>query len=71
MAGFLLLALDVWRRVRKLGEEDMNTDAEVTKLRHSKNWKRFLVALAVAAALVFIRTVYRVVELSGGFTGES
>jgi len=70
LAGFLVLAVDVWRRVRKLSGEDRNTDVEVTKLRHSKNWKRFLVALAVAAAFVFVRTVYRVVELSGGFTGK-
>jgi len=70
LAGFLLLAVDVWRRVRKLSEEELNTDPEVTKLRNSRNWKRFLLALSVAAALVFVRTVYRVVELSGGFTGE-
>lgn len=33
-------------------------------------WKGFLVAVGAAAVLIFVRTVYRVVELSGGFAGS-
>lgn len=69
LAGFLCAAADVWRRVRKSGEGERNQDAMLVELRAMRRWRAFLVAVSVAAILVFVRTIYRVVELSGGFRG--
>jgi len=44
-------------------------DARFTALRESKKFKLFNYALAIATILIFIRCVYRIVELQGGFTG--
>jgi hypothetical protein len=68
---FLLCAADVLRRVRAAGPDaSRNTDPALVALRASKRWRGFLLAVGAAAVLIFIRTVYRVVELSGGFAGS-
>lgn len=67
--GFLCAAADVWRRVRKSSEGERNQNPKLVELRGMRRWRAFLVAVSAAAVLVFIRTIYRVVELSGGFTG--
>ncbi|KZL86460.1 rta1 like protein [Colletotrichum incanum] len=41
----------------------------MVRLRASRRFKAFLSALALATACVFVRCVFRVVELSGGWTG--
>jgi len=70
---FILLALDfalqTTRRVSRLGKEDaLNTRHE--KLRRSRRFKWFLVALAFATLCIFTRSVYRVAELSEGWSGH-
>jgi len=68
---FLVCAADVLRRVRAAGPDaPRNADSALVSLRASSRWPAFLVAVGAAAVLIFIRTVYRVVELSGGFAGS-
>jgi len=44
-------------------------NAQYLSLLNSKKFKAFLIALAVAVVTIFVRCVYRCVELSGGFNG--
>ena len=68
---FQLLCLDflikTLRRMRSMGEAAL--DPEHAALRHSAKFRVFLVALALATVCIFIRSVYRVAELSEGWTG--
>ncbi|CEJ60772.1 hypothetical protein PMG11_09334 [Penicillium brasilianum] len=64
---FLALCFEYSLRVRKY-RGDLNPKYAV--LRQSPRFKRFLYALAAATIFLFIRAVYRVAELSGGFRGK-
>ncbi|KAF2093267.1 putative RTA1 domain protein [Rhizodiscina lignyota] len=68
LAVFMLLWADYLWRLRKSGERVKNE-----KLRHLRvgfrRFKYFQYALWTATILIFIRSVYRVVELQGGFDG--
>jgi hypothetical protein len=70
---FILLALDfgvcTMRRIRTLGT-DTALDPRHARLRSSKPFQGFLVALSLATILVFTRCVFRVAELSDGWQGE-
>jgi hypothetical protein len=69
---FILLAVDfafkTIRRVRTLKEDAL--DPTHAKLRASFKFKGFLVALIFATLCIFTRSVYRVAELSEGWTGH-
>jgi len=65
-------ALFVWRarrRHRSLGAAAFDQSPAFAKLRHSILFRLFLAALALATLTIFIRCVFRVAELSGGWDG--
>jgi hypothetical protein len=70
---FILLVLDfavhTIHRIRQLGA-DGALDVRYVALRKSWAFKGFLVALSLSTLLVFTRCVYRVAELSKGWTGH-
>ncbi|KAF2019773.1 putative sphingoid long-chain base transporter RSB1 [Aaosphaeria arxii CBS 175.79] len=70
---FICLALDfsirTFKRVRQLGAEGA-LDPTHAKLRQSWAFQGFLVALSFATLCIFTRSVYRVAELSEGWTGR-
>lgn len=69
---FIILALDfasrTISRIRKLGQDAL--DPRHAKLRNSLQFKGFIVALSFATLCVFTRCVYRVAELSEGWSGN-
>ncbi|OMP84051.1 Sphingoid long-chain base transporter RSB1 [Diplodia seriata] len=69
---FIILATDfsfrTFTRVRRMGKEALDERHE--QLRNSWPFKGFLVALAFATLCIFTRSVYRVAELSEGWTGH-
>ncbi|MCJ1474047.1 hypothetical protein MMC13_002705 [Lambiella insularis] len=68
---FMLLCVDfgvkTLQRMRSMGEQAL--DPTHAKLRQSWSFKGFLCALSVATVCIFIRSVYRVAELSEGWSG--
>jgi hypothetical protein len=70
---FILLALDfafrTMRRTSRLGAQNA-LDPRHAKLRKSWMFKGFLVALSLSTLCIFTRCVYRVAELSEGWTGH-
>ena len=70
---FILLCTDfairTARNTRELGADEA-LDASYATLRASMKFKGFLVALAVATLGIFIRSIYRVIELSQGWEGH-
>lgn len=73
LAVFILLCTDfaitTMRNTREIGADEA-LDARHTQLRGSMKFKGFLIALAVATTGIFIRSIYRVIELSQGWEGE-
>lgn len=71
---FILLCIDfslrTFKRHRSLGASALDQNPLFVKLRASWQFKGFLVALALATVCVFWRSVYRVVELGEGWTGQ-
>lgn len=71
---FLFLSTDFALRTMKAkkrnGDSAMNEDPAARRLRKSKRFKYLLYSLAVSAVLIFLRSVYRVAELSEGWKGE-
>jgi hypothetical protein len=55
------------RRHREL--DGASLDPKFSALRSSTKFRGFLAALAIATICIFVRSVYRVVELSEGWTG--
>jgi len=70
---FIILSTDfavrTWKRVNALGKAEA-LDPTHAKLRNSFKFRGFLVALAFATLCIFTRSVYRVAELSEGWTGH-
>jgi hypothetical protein len=70
---FIVLACDfalkTWRRISTLGKEEA-LDPTHDKLRRSRRFRGFLVALTFATLCIFTRCVYRVAELSEGWNGH-
>lgn len=68
---FQLLCLDflikTLRRMKSMG--DAALDPAHAALRRSAKFRAFLIALGLATVCIFIRSVYRVAELSEGWTG--
>ncbi|KAK6523628.1 hypothetical protein TWF281_001609 [Arthrobotrys megalospora] len=73
---FQVLSLSIWLglavefglRCRKVGKEAW--DPRYEKLRVSWRFKAFLAALGLATVALYVRSVYRIAELSGGYTGH-
>ncbi|CAJ2511224.1 Uu.00g068490.m01.CDS01 [Anthostomella pinea] len=70
---FMILCVDfginTLRRTRALGAAALDQDAAIVAIRRSRMFKGFLVALALSTICIFWRSVYRVAELSNGWTG--
>ncbi|KAK2742405.1 hypothetical protein FQN55_007843 [Onygenales sp. PD_40] len=68
---FIVLASDfairTWLRIRSLGAGAL--DAKYARLRDSTAFRSFLLALAISTLFIFVRCVYRIAELSGGWDG--
>jgi hypothetical protein len=70
---FILFALDfairTFRRIRQLGSQNA-LDSRHANLRKSWVFKGFLIALTISTLSIFTRCVYRVAELSDGWSGH-
>jgi hypothetical protein len=65
LAIFGIMALDVFFRIRKhQGRYTESAEA----LRASSRFKGFLIAITVAYCTIFIRCVYRIAEMAGGWS---
>ena len=63
-------ALNVWRRQRKYGADRAFDQSEAARrVRGSFLFKTFLGALALSTVCIFVRSIFRVAELSGGWDG--
>lgn len=77
MFVFMLAAADfalrTYRRARHAHLPNLSlaldNHPDMVRLRASRRFRAFLWALALSTACIFIRCVFRVVELSGGWTG--
>jgi RTA1 like protein len=71
---FLLLSADFAIRtikaVRRHGATALNEDAASRRLRRSKRFRVLLFSLTISAVLIFMRSIYRVIEISEGWKGE-
>lgn len=65
---FSTLCADFARRVKKASALEMNP--QFTEFRASRKFKAFLAGLVAATLTIFIRSVFRCAELSGGFHGK-
>lgn len=70
---FILLSADflinTLRRRRALGTAALDQDPELVAIRNSWMFKGFLFALALSTICIFWRSVFRVAELSRGWSG--
>ncbi|RAH70547.1 RTA1 domain-containing protein [Aspergillus aculeatinus CBS 121060] len=66
LALFMAICLDYAWRVYK-NPDDLSSETCMRGLRHSIRWKAFLAGLALATVTIFVRSVFRVAELKGGF----
>lgn len=62
-------ALRTYKRIKTLGDTALDQDPEIQAIRGSFMFKGFLVALALATVAIFIRSIFRVIELSKGWSG--
>ncbi len=65
LAIFGIMAVDVFFRIRR---HRGNFTQSAETLRASKRFKGFLIAVAVAYTVIFIRCVYRIAEMAGGWS---
>lgn len=63
-------ALRTHKRYKALGQAAFDQNPMFVKLREGWKFKAFLAALTLATICIFWRSVYRVVELSEGWTGH-
>ena len=68
LALFAALCIDFALRVRRASQVEMNP--AFASFRESRKFKAFLFGLAAATFTIFVRSVYRCAELSGGFHGK-
>ncbi|KAG0136693.1 RTA1 like protein-domain-containing protein [Tuber indicum] len=64
---FMLLCAEYAYRVKNTTQ---SFDVTHAKLRSSKKFRGFLAALSLATILIFIRSIYRVIEMAQGWDGE-
>ncbi|KAI1861897.1 hypothetical protein JX265_009400 [Neoarthrinium moseri] len=62
-------SISTFRNFKVNGSTALNDDPAVVNIRRSVMFRGFLAALALSTTCVFIRCVYRVAELSEGWTG--
>jgi hypothetical protein len=71
---FLILSTDfairTVKRVRRHGDQAMNEDLVSRRLRRNWRFRALLFSLAASAVLIFMRSIYRVAELSEGWKGD-
>jgi hypothetical protein len=71
---FIVLCSDfgmrTFKRYKAMGEAALDQNPAFVKLRSEWKFKGFLAALALATICIFWRSVYRVVELAEGWTGQ-
>ncbi|KAH8815992.1 RTA1 like protein [Xylogone sp. PMI_703] len=65
--AFSVCSLEYLWRVKK--HKDMR-NPKFADLYNTKKFRRFLISLFIATGCLFVRTVFRAVELSGGFKGK-
>lgn len=70
MALCLDFAIRTRRRFNELGEDALEQNPMYKELRNSLRFKCFIGALTLATICIFWRSVYRVVELGEGWTGN-
>lgn len=74
LAIFILICTDfairTLRNSRRSGALPTNNTTTTTSLRSSPKFKAFVAALALATICIFIRSIYRVIELAQGWEGE-
>ncbi|CUS14690.1 unnamed protein product [Tuber aestivum] len=63
---FMLLCAEYAYRVKTSNQE---FDVTHAKLRSSKKFRAFLIALSLSTVLIFIRSIYRVIEMAQGWDG--
>lgn len=70
---FMIVSADfgfnVFRRHRRLGAEALDQSDAARALRNSFGFKGLIAALAIATICIFWRSVFRVAELSEGWSG--
>ena len=69
MGASIDFALNTMRRHKALGEAAFDQNPIMVKVRGSTAFRGFLVALGLSTICIFWRSVFRVAELSGGWTG--
>ena len=68
LAVFILICIDFG--IRTMRNPEQPGAAQHASLRSSPKFKGFLAALALATICIFIRSIYRVIELAQGWEGE-
>jgi RTA1 like protein len=63
-------AIRTIKNVKKNGGQGLNEDLISRRLRRSTTFRLLLASLTISAVLIFMRSVYRVIELSEGWKGE-
>lgn len=63
-------AIRTSRSARGLNGDSFSLDPKFLALRSSFKFRGFLAALGIATLCIFVRSVYRVAELSEGWTGN-
>lgn len=70
MTLFMVLCTDFFIRVRRAQKsEDIVLDSEFAHIREKKIMPQFLIAVAICTILIYIRCIYRLVELAQGWLG--
>jgi hypothetical protein len=71
MSIFMCLFLDfLWKiKYMRKGHDDMEFNPKYAHLRERKMFKWFPVVIFIGVILVYIRSIYRVIELAEGWTG--
>lgn len=70
MTLFMVLCTDFYIRVRRARKsDDLVFDSEFAHIREKKIMPQFLVAVAVCTILIYIRCIYRLIELAEGWQG--
>lgn len=67
---FAILCLEFGWRIKKAKEGDLSQDIDFVQLRRTWLFRMFLWALGLATLTIFIRSVFRCVELREGFDGR-
>lgn len=71
---FAILAIDFGlrtkSRMKRYGIDALNPDPAAYRMRNSRGFKLLIFSLAASAFLIFVRSIYRIAELSEGWKGH-